>query len=415
MPHGIKGIRQTVTISHNPSTIAENQTLTVRFPNLSEHDVIVPGTSRLAFEIEVDAEGGDKKQTGLYNNVGRNIVRTLEIKISGNTVLSLKEADKFLLYSDLWRLERRDMVYQGVHNKKLKIYRSKPVTAPLPRGDRDIEIVRAFGNRFCIPLDFEILETSEPFYQAGLHDRLEYIIEFNDAKKVVELDVADEGKRPSYKISNIELEFEKIVDPSLARSVRQMYGGDHVYYFNDVMMHRKTTIKKSDGAANYQLNTTGHSVTGALFLFKDVAEKDPEKFYNPRIRKVDVTIEGVPNELFSQGMRPHQQYEETSKFFMAGPNRNRLTEAIAKDLHLSPLALADYLTDHYALWLDLRTTPENYLHGSGRKLQNTSEGISVRIEKEAEEGDDDPVDVYIYVLKDAQINMSSGRFVGVVA
>jgi dUTPase len=42
-PRGIIGIRQSVVITNNPSTIDQNQQLLVRFPNLSSNDVIVPG------------------------------------------------------------------------------------------------------------------------------------------------------------------------------------------------------------------------------------------------------------------------------------------------------------------------------------------------------------------------------------
>ena len=40
--HGIKGIRQKVIVTHNPSEIDQNQLLLVRFPNLANDDVIVP-------------------------------------------------------------------------------------------------------------------------------------------------------------------------------------------------------------------------------------------------------------------------------------------------------------------------------------------------------------------------------------
>ena len=45
-PLGVKGIRQSIVITNNPSTIDQNQVLTVRFPNLGANDVIVPGTAR---------------------------------------------------------------------------------------------------------------------------------------------------------------------------------------------------------------------------------------------------------------------------------------------------------------------------------------------------------------------------------
>ena len=42
-PLGVKGVRQSVVITHNPSTIDQNQQLLIRFPNLGKDDVIVPG------------------------------------------------------------------------------------------------------------------------------------------------------------------------------------------------------------------------------------------------------------------------------------------------------------------------------------------------------------------------------------
>ena len=41
---GIKGTRQKIIVTHNPSEINENELLLVRFPNLGNDDVIVPGT-----------------------------------------------------------------------------------------------------------------------------------------------------------------------------------------------------------------------------------------------------------------------------------------------------------------------------------------------------------------------------------
>ena len=53
-PLGVKGNRQSIVINNNPSTIDQGQTLTVRFPNLSQNNVIVPGTVKLAFTIDLD-------------------------------------------------------------------------------------------------------------------------------------------------------------------------------------------------------------------------------------------------------------------------------------------------------------------------------------------------------------------------
>ena len=99
-PLGVKGIRQSVVVTNNPSTIDQNQQLLVRFPNLSTNDVIVPRTARLAFTIELASK--DANAT-VYQNLGRAIVKKTTIKISGNEVMSIDDSDIFHCYVDLWR------------------------------------------------------------------------------------------------------------------------------------------------------------------------------------------------------------------------------------------------------------------------------------------------------------------------
>ena len=54
-PKGIKGTRQKVTVTHNPSEIDQAQELLVRFPNLGSDDVIIPGTANLSFHVELSS------------------------------------------------------------------------------------------------------------------------------------------------------------------------------------------------------------------------------------------------------------------------------------------------------------------------------------------------------------------------
>ena len=76
---GVKGIRQQVVITNNPSTIDENPLLTVRFPNLEKDDVIVPGSARLALNITLESTEDDNRT--MENNIGRAIIKKISIKI----------------------------------------------------------------------------------------------------------------------------------------------------------------------------------------------------------------------------------------------------------------------------------------------------------------------------------------------
>ena len=84
----------------------------------------------------------------------------------------------------------------------------------------------------------------------------------------------------------------------------------------------------------------------------------------PKITTVEVTVEGVPNELYAQNMENRHQYDEIVKHVAEG--RLKEAGAIQKDLQLHNINIASYYTDKYALWLDFRTLDDNRLHGSGR-------------------------------------------------
>ena len=80
-------------------------------------------------------------------------------------------------------------------------------------------------------------------------------------------------------------------------------------------------------------------------------------------------------------MEYHHHYNEIMQHF--GEGRLKDSGAIRKDLHLHDVNITSCYTDKYALWLDFRTTDENKRHGSGRRLENTSQGIRLQITKKA--------------------------------
>ena len=125
---------------------------------------------------------------------------------------------------------------------------------------------------------------------------------------------------------------------------------------------------------------------------------DTEEFFNPKITKIEVTVEGVPNELYAQNIEYRHQYNEILKHF--GEGRLKEAGAIQKDLQLHNVSIASYYTDKYALWLDFRTIDDNKLHGLGRRLENTSEGIRLQITKEA--GSAGKLSCYLYILQDTK-------------
>ena len=194
--------------------------------------------------------------------------------------------------------------------------------------------------------------------------------------------------------------------------IRNQYGARLAILYDRVLRHRKVTLDKSQTLWNINLNVPARSLKGILMLFEAPAaayDRNTESFYNPKITKVEVTVEGLPNQLFSQGMRAYQQWDEAKKYFAAGGKRQPVVAAVAKDLGMADVTVREYLTTKYALWLDMRTSDDDALHGSGRRVENASEGVTIQIAKKAETAG--VLNMYLYVVMDAQINIENGRFV----
>ena len=372
---GVKGVRQTVVVTNNLSTINQNEPLQVHFPNLGAHDVIVPGTARLAFAITLDCT--DPNQT-LVNNIGRAILQSIKINISGDEVQYINGRDVLHCYLDLWKTgrERANVQYQGIdrtadHNASRLCIGAGNALAVMT----DMAIVDTYSNRFYIPLDFEMLETQMLFYQSALDGRLKYVLKFNSYDRVIQ---AAGNPNASYTIDNISLEFDMVRHEDLACLIRTQYTGRMSILYDHVLRHRIIPVKKNDCIWNIDLNITLHSMKGILMLFEEptvLYQQDTEIFCSPKITKVEAIVEGILNQLFSQSMQPYQQWDEVCKVFTGGSKHHPLEGAVTKDLGLANVTLGKYLTRMYCLWLDFRTTDNDRLHGRGRHIDNASSGV----------------------------------------
>ena len=218
----------------------------------------------------------------------------------------------------------------------------------------------------------------------------------------------------TYTISNISLEFDTVINASLASQIRTEYMKSSIPY-DRILRARIIPLNNSNTSFSNDINSPSKSLKGVLLIFmkERSATKftcDTEEFFNPKITKVKVTVEGVPNELYAQNMEYCHQYDEIVKHFAEGQLKE--AGAIQKDLQLHNVNISSYCTDKYALWLDFRTIDDNRLHGSGTRFKNTSEGIRLQVTKEA--GAAGKLSCYLYIFQDAQININDTQFLNVV-
>ena len=291
------------------------------------------------------------------------------MKLEGNEIVSIDDYDVLYSYYDCWKCktERLSTIFQGIveaDSQTENAIKHRINATDKADNAKDQTVASIFDNRFCIPLEFEILESSLPIYQYGLGSRLTYELTFADYSDVTKSTDSD----ATYTISNISLEFDTIINASLASQIRTEYMKSSILY-DRILRARIIPLNKSDTSFSIDINSPSKSLKGVLLIFTKERSttkfaRDTEEFYNPKITKVEVTVEGVPNELYAQNMEYRHQYDEIIKHFAAG----RLEEAgaIQKDLQLHNVNIASYYTDKYALWLDFRTIDDNRLHGSCR-------------------------------------------------
>ena len=209
------------------------------------------------------------------SNIGRAIIKKLAVKFKGNEILSIDDFDIVACYQDLWKTksEKRNAVRQGIitnggcKNNYMKLRINNADKDPSNQQDNAIAIT--YRNKFIIPLDFEMLDSSAPYYQAGLRKRLCHEITFNNYNRVIK-SVISAPKVPDakYEISNISLEYEIVTQPTLARSIKTEYDKMALLY-DRVLKHRQIPVNKSDTTWNWSFNTPCKSLKGILVLFEE--------------------------------------------------------------------------------------------------------------------------------------------------
>ena len=239
----LKGLCQHIIKTNNPSTVGPGELLTIRFPDLKENQVIIPSTMKLTFNISL--AGTDVNRT-LVENIGRNIIRKLVVKIEGNEIISIDDYNILYSYYDCWKCktERLNAVFQGIvetDGQTENAIKHRINATDKANNAKDQTVASIYDNHFCIPLDFEILEFSLPLHQYGLASHLTYELTFANYSDVIKATDPD----ATYTISNISLEFDTIINASLASQIRTEYMKSSILY-DRILRARVIPLNKSD-------------------------------------------------------------------------------------------------------------------------------------------------------------------------
>ena len=117
-------------------------------------------------------------------------MKKLAVKFEGEEIMSIDNYDIFACYRDLWKTasEKKNAISQGIISTDgftVSCMKSRINAKDKTATAKDNAIAEAYRNKFIIPLDFEMLDSSAPYYQAGLRSRLCYEITFNNYNQVI--------------------------------------------------------------------------------------------------------------------------------------------------------------------------------------------------------------------------------------
>ena len=212
----------------------------------------------------------------LVGNLGRNIIRKLAVKLEGNEIISTDDYDILYSYYDCRKstTERHSGDFQGIveaGGQTENAIKHRINAADKASNASDETVASIFHNKFCIPLDFEILESSLLLYQYGLGSHLTYELTFADYFDVIKASNPD----ASYTISNISLEFDTVTNISLASQIRTEYLKSSILY--DRIL-RSCIIPLNDSSTSFSvdINSPSKSLKGVSLIF--AKERSTTKF-----------------------------------------------------------------------------------------------------------------------------------------
>ena len=389
-PFGLKAETTLQRTTFTPSSANPGETLYVNIPKLSGNNVIVPNSVRLAFDFVIEnAEANDT----FVNNLGRNLISNFKVLLGGETLQDTKRYDLFATYHDsfLPRDERTKRLRQGISTENMRKLRTGAGDATTSDAGQ-VALGKIYAKRYHIPINHPILDDHGVFHPRSLRETLLFEITLAPVFDIIS--TSDVSKGQTYKLTNLELEYTSISSDYLAQEASGAYASGKGFYYENVLLHKTFEIDKAnDSVINEHINVPRRSMSGILCLFNDPAAagaRDSEKFVNPAMLSVAVNINGMPNKLYSKNMTMTDFYESMLK---------RMEPLGGDTIYPSNF----YTGGRFGLWIDLRTFPDEEIHGGGFTLDSTSDGVKLEIRRKA--GGSGKITCYIYIVSDAIVEV----------
>ena len=192
---------------------------------------------------------------------------------------------------------------EGIQNVDLCRIRSGSGDKKTSGMDAENKLQSIYTNKYRINLDHPILTDHGIIYPQALYNDLIFELTLAPASQVVR---GSDTTKLVYKLENIQLEYETIRSKRLADEATSTYTTGKEFAYDLVMRERVVPVNRgSDTRLNLQINPQRRSLKGILLLFINpytAGARDSKSYFNPDITKVQVTVNGVPNQIYNEGI-----------------------------------------------------------------------------------------------------------------
>ena len=375
-----QGIRKVIISPVSKTDGTETNIFNVDIPKLNENEVILTDEMFLIFKFK-----NSNTKSWFKNNLASLLCEQLTVQMAGKVVYQNIGEGIFERYKDLWKsdAEREQMLEYGVASENMREIMSGDDSADTT--DADDVLPEKYQGVLKIKIG-KVLEGYGPYAPYTVQD-VRYQIKFSKSSEIMLAQTSQ--KVGTFKLEEIFLQSTVIINKDLAKTVSSEYTSGRQLWFDHVTRLSQSEWGKDSVIESVRVNKPYRSLKAIVLLFTKANPDDSEEFINPKIKKVSVSIGGVPNSVYSHGLERWMIYEEAKRFFgKSGPS---CFENVSK---------LNFLKSKYTLVIDMRTVNQQYVIHTGRRIVGSQSGVFLNIEKDKMDSD---LMCYVFGIADGNI------------
>ena len=183
-----------------------------------------------------------------------------------------------------------------------------------------------------------------------------------------------------------------------------------MFAYDQVVCTTKSCWKKTvtfdrgtDADLNLLVNPQRRSLKGILLLFiapYTAGTRDTEDYLSPDITNAEVTVNGIPNRVYNNGIKGYDQWREISRLFCEKHKK----KSNCGNNSRTYMTITLYTTGHkFGFFLDLRSMAGVNMHGSGQRLVSSENDVQIALTRTTSGSGN--VRCHIFSISDAQLNI----------